>query len=356
MVREVNGRPFVSVVIPCLNEEASIRECLDSVISQSYPIDNLEIIVADGGSTDNTLNIISSFASSHPTASIRVINNPERIQAVGCNRAIAESCGEVIVRMDAHAHYRHDYIAECVSALAKTGAETVGGAQRAIWRTPFQRAMAATLESPLAVGGAAYRNPLREGFVDTVWLGAFRRSAFERIGLFDPRAVTNEDAELNHRIAQTGGKVFLSRDIVAHYYPRNSLRALARQYFRYGIGRARTSLKHRRLLSLRPLGPFGLVLTLLFLGLAALVSVEAETALVIVSSTYLASLALEASRIGIRRGLYLMPDAMAILATIHFAWGSGFLVGLIRYALRPDWKQEPVRLVSRHGDHGSTVS
>lgn len=339
--------PFVSIVIPCLNEEESIVACLASIVSQDYPLARMEILIADGGSTDGTLDAIAGFIALHSDASIRVIENPDRIQAAGCNRAISVSKGEVIVRMDAHAYYQTDYVTSCVTALAATGAALVGGAQRPAWRTPFQHAMAATLESPLAVGGAAYRSKTREGFVDTVWLGAFRRSALERVGLFDPRAATNEDAELNQRIAHAGGKIFLSRDIVAHYFPRNSIRALARQYFRYGIGRARTTLKHRQLQSWRPLAPMGLVLLLSSLGIAAAVFASAEPAFLLVVGAYLLLTLFESIRIGSRFGLALVPDVMAILPTIHLAWGAGFLTGMIRYAIRPDWSETPVRLSPR---------
>lgn len=344
----MEARPFVSIVVPCLNEEASISECLESILSQDYPLERFELLIADGGSTDGTVAAIHRFAARHPRLRVRVIANPERIQAAGCNRAIAESRGDVIVRMDAHAKYRSDYVTTCVDTLASTGAQIVGGAQRPAWRTPFQHALAATLESPLAVGGAAYRDPLREGFVDTVWLGAFRRSAFEMVGLFDERAVTNEDAELNYRVSQAGGRVFLSRDIVAHYYPRDCLRALGRQYFRYGVGRARTTLKHKRLQSPRPLAPAALVLAFAALSIAAWLSARGETALILACSAYLVLLVLEATRIALRRSIAILPDVIAILPTIHFAWGFGFLFGLLRYGFRPDWKREPARLATRH--------
>lgn len=341
------AQPFVSIVVPCLNEEDSIVPCLTSIVSQDYPTTRMEILIADGGSTDRTLEAIEQFMDSHRDVAIRVVDNPDRIQAAGCNRAILASKGEIIVRMDAHAYYRTDYVTSCVSALATSGAELVGGAQRPAWRTPFQRAMAAALDSPLAVGGAAYRSPLRDGFVDTVWLGAFRKSALQKVGLFDPRAATNEDAELNYRISRAGGRIYLSREIVAHYFPRNSIRALARQYFRYGIGRARTTLKHRRLQSWRPLAPLGLVLLLSSLGLAAIASAAAESALLLVISSYLLLVFIEGARMSLRYGMSLMPDVMVILPTIHLAWGTGFLTGLLRYLVKPDWSDTPVGLSPR---------
>ncbi len=345
---EMRAPPFVSIVVPCFNEAACIEECLDSILAQDYPAHRMEILIADGRSTDGTRDLIERHASAHPEACIKIVDNPDRIQAAGCNRAIEVSRGDIIIRMDAHAKYQPDYVKSCVDALMKSEAQIVGGAQRPVWRTPFQHAMIAALESPLAVGGAAYRNPNREGFVDTVWLGAFHRNAFENVGLFDPRAVTNEDAELNHRVARAGGKVYLSRDIVGYYYPRENLRALARQYFRYGSGRARTTLKHRRLQTLRPLPPVALVLGVLGLTIAASISPMVEPILATTLILYLSLLVFEATRIGLRHGLELTPDILAILPTIHFSWGTGFLYGLVRYAIRPDWDRTPMRLAQRY--------
>src|SRR2546428_5067522 len=245
--------PFVTIAIRCLNETAFIEACLRSVLDQDYARDRLEVLVADGMSVDGTRPLLARIAEADPR--IRVIDNPERIQAAGLNAILKLARGEVIVRMDTHCEYQRDYVRKCVETLARTGADNVGGAQRPRARTFFQKALCAALGSPLGLGGVKYRYPPKEGFVDTVFLGAFPRRVFETVGLYDPRAVTNEDAELNQRLLAAGGKVYLSRDIVVHYYPRASLPALARQYFRYGCGRARTLVKPRSLPSIRPTLP-----------------------------------------------------------------------------------------------------
>ena len=244
--------PLVTIAMPCLDEARFIEACLRSVQAQTYPSDRLEILVADGGSTDGTRDVLARLA--HQDARIRVIDNPDRVQAAGLNRILGEARGDVVVRMDVHCEYAPDYVEKCVEALERTGADDVGGAQRCLGRTPFEKAVCAALRSPLGVGGAAYRSADNEGFVDTVFLGAYKRSVFDRIGPWDPRAVTNEDAELNQRLVDAGGRIYLSRDIVVHYVPRGSLAAIARQYYRYGRGRARTLLKHRRFLT-DPAGP-----------------------------------------------------------------------------------------------------
>ena len=160
------------------------------------------------------------------------------------NEVIRQARGELIVRMDVHCEYAPSYVRACVDVMRRTGADNVGGAQRSRAETRFQRALTAALSSPLGVGGSAYRSAEKEGYVDTVFLGAFRRSVFESIGLYDEGAVTNEDAELNQRLLDAGGKIYLSPEIEVHYTPRDSLRKLAVQYFRYGKGRSRSVLKH----------------------------------------------------------------------------------------------------------------
>ncbi|PYQ11180.1 MAG: glycosyltransferase family 2 protein [Acidobacteria bacterium] len=327
----VSDRPFVTVAIPCLNERGFIEACIRGVLDQDYPADRLEILVADGGSGDGTRSILARLAAEHPR--LRVIDNPDRIQAAGLNASVKVARGEVIVRMDAHCEYQRDYLSRCVEALEATGADNVGGAQRAQARTFFQRALCAALRSPLGVGGARYRSAENEGFVDTVFLGAFRRRVFETVGLYDSRAVTNEDAELNQRLLAAGGRIYLSRDIVVHYYPRATLPALARQYFNYGRGRARSFLKHRTLPSLRPALPF-----FMLAAAAALLAIPSLRPLIPLSfALYALATGTEALRVGRRLGAATAALVWAIFPVLHVCHGLGFAAGLLRYAAGPDW-------------------
>jgi glycosyltransferase involved in cell wall biosynthesis len=320
------ARPLVTIAMPCLDEARFIEGCLRSVRAQTYPADRLEVLVADGGSTDGTRDILARLAGEDPR--IRVVDNPPRIQAAGLNRIIRASRGAVIVRMDVHAEYAPDYVERCVEVLGRTGADNVGGAQRCAAQTPFQKAVCAALGSPLGMGGAAYRDPSREGFVDTVFLGAFRRDVFDRIGLYDEGAVTNEDAEFNQRLVQAGGRIYLSRDIHVSYFPRETFPTLARQYYRYGFGRARTLLKHGRVLKLRPVLPF---LALVSGGVLLLVS--PSWAIVAVAFYALVTL-LEAVRVG--RGLSPAGIATAwlVFPVLQLSQAVGFGMGLAAQAGR----------------------
>jgi succinoglycan biosynthesis protein ExoA len=329
--------PFVTIAMPCLNEEAFIERCIASVRAQDYPADRLEILVADGGSTDQTREILARLSAAD--GRIRMIDNPDRIQAAGMNHMINTAQGDVIVRMDVHCEYATDYVRRCVEVLERTGADNAGGAQRARAKTWFQKALCAALESPAGVGGVKYRSPDNEGFVDTVFLGAFRRSVFDDVGLYDPRAVTNEDAELNQRIHDAGGKVYLSRDIVVHYYPRESFTALAKQYFKYGKGRARTLLKHGKLLSPRPAIPFLMVVS----GAALVATLAVQPFTPFVFGLYASLTLTEAIRVGRKAGPRAIPIVWAIFPVLHVSHGVGFAAGLAQYILRPDWPKEPER-------------
>jgi glycosyltransferase involved in cell wall biosynthesis len=324
--------PLVSLVVPCYQERDAIEACLATLFGQDYPPDRLEVLIAEGGSTDGTREILDRIAAGEPR--LRIVDNPARLQAPGMNAAIRASRGDVIVRMDAHCEYASDYVRRSVEVLLRTGADNVGGAQRMLPRTAFQKALAAALSSPFGAGGARYRSTDAEGFTDTVFLGAFRRRVFEEVGLFDPGAVTNEDAELNQRIREAGGRVYLSREVVVGYLPRRSLGKLALQYYRYGRGRARTLLKHRRLGVLRPAIPF-----LSLCAAAVLLAVPALRPVALPAFGLYALLLLTfAARAARGLGLAAVARLCAIFPVMQLAHAAGFAAGLARYAVRPDWR------------------
>jgi glycosyltransferase involved in cell wall biosynthesis len=327
----MTDRPFVTLVMPSYNEEHYIEECLNSLLQQDYPSDRLEILVADGGSQDKTREIIGRIATANPR--VRLLDNSaHRIQSFGMNLAIKESKGDFILVVDVHAEYAGNYVSKIVEVFETKGADAAGGAQRAKAHTAFQTALCAALGSPLGVGGAAYRSPDKEGWVDTVFPGAFRRTTLEKVGLYDTNAITNEDAELFQRILESGGKVYLSREVVVHYYPRKNLRLLAKQYFKYGDGRARTLLIHKKFPVLRPLIPFlSVVAGLLLLAVPPLWPIAPFA-----FGAYAAVTLLEAIRMGIKHGCPAsIPTIWAIFPTIHAAHGVGMLQGLVKYLLKP---------------------
>jgi len=326
--------PRVTIAMPAFNEENYIETCIASVQAQDYPRDLIEILVADGRSTDQTRAILARLTESDPR--IQMIDNPEKIQAAGLGQIVQQATGDVIVRMDVHCEYAPDYVRQCVAALERTGADNVGGAQRSKAKTFFQRALCAALASPLGTGGVKYRHEGTEGYVDTVFLGAFRRRVFETVGVWDPKAITNEDSELNQRILEAGGQIYLSKDIIVHYYPRDSFKKLAVQYFRYGKGRARTLLKLGKYPTLRPLGPF-----LMMSGLAATLIVPPLWPLApIAFATYALATGAEAIRVGKHLGAKAIPTVWAMFPALHGSHAAGFAAGLWQYLRNPDWSKE----------------
>jgi succinoglycan biosynthesis protein ExoA len=327
--------PRVTIAMPAYNEEHYIETCIASVQAQDYPPDLIEILVADGRSTDRTRAILARLSESDPR--IQMVDNPAKIQAAGLGLLVKQATGDVIVRMDVHCEYAPDYVRTCVEALERTGAENVGGAQRSKAKTFFQRALCAALTSPLGTGGVGYRNAESEGYVDTVFLGAFRRRVFETVGLWDPKAITNEDSELNQRILEAGGKIYLSKDIVVHYYPRDSFKKLATQYFRYGKGRARTLIKLGKFPTLRPAGPF-----LMMSGLASTLVLPILWPLAPVAfAAYALATGAEAVRVGKRLGPAAIPAVWAMFPVLHASHAAGFAAGLVQYLRNADWQTEP---------------
>ncbi len=339
------SNPRVTIAMPAYNEEAFIETCIASVQAQDYPAKLIEILVADGRSTDRTREIVDSLAARDPR--IKLIDNPERLQAAGLGEMVKQASGDVIVRMDVHCEYAPDYVRKCVETLERTGADNVGGAQRAKAKSLFQRTLCAALGSPLGTGGVKYRNEDGEGFVDTVFLGAFRRKIFETVGLWDPKAITNEDAELNQRILDNGGQIYLSRDIVVHYFPRATFKALAKQYYKYGRGRARTLLKLGSFPTLRPMIPF-----LMTAGATALVVTPPLWPVApVVFAAYALATGAEAVRVGRKLGVASVPMVWAMFPVLHVSHGVGFAAGLVQYLRTPDWPQKPERVAARKTAH-----
>jgi glycosyltransferase involved in cell wall biosynthesis len=331
-------QPRVTIAMPAYNEQRYIEACIASVQAQDYPRDLIEILVADGRSTDQTRDILARLAAVDPR--IRVVDNPARLQAAGLGMLVKQATGDIFVRMDVHCEYAPDYVRKCVETLERTGADNVGGAQRAKARSFFQRALCAALTSPLGVGGAKYRSADAEGFVDTVFLGAFRRRVFETVGIWDPGAITNEDAELNQRILDGGGQIYLSRDIVVHYFPRDSFQSLAKQYYKYGRGRARTLLKLGSFPNLRPVLPFAMVA-----GAAALVAIPPLWPIApLAFASYALASGAEAVRVGGTLGPLAIPLVWAMFPVLHVSHGTGFAAGLLQYLRKPDWVHEAERI------------
>lgn len=267
----------VTVIVPCRNESRYIEAFYRSVRAQVLPPHwTLELLIADGLSSDGTTEVLSRLSANDPN--IRCIDNPGRIVSTGLNRALALANGEVIVRMDVHTEYAPDYVAQCIAVLAETGADNVGGpwhAQPDVDAGPMQQAVAAAFQSRWVAGGALSRKLDHNGWVDTVYLGCWPKSTFRRFGGFDESLVRNQDDEHNLRLSLTGARIWQSSRILSVYRPRSSFLQVLRQYLQYGYWKPFVIRKHGQVASLRHLAPSIFVGLLALLGLAAIVGAPA---------------------------------------------------------------------------------
>jgi len=223
----------VSVVMPIYNESKYIAECIDSLLLQDYPLDDMEWIFVDGCSTDNTKEIISGYIEKYPGL-IRLLDNPNKTVPYAMNIGIKASRGKYIVRLDAHADYVSDYISKCVYYLDTTDADNVGGVIETKARSKMGGRIALMLSSKFGVGNSNFRTNGESGYVDTVPFGAFRREVFDRVGFYDERLTRNQDNEMNWRIRKNGGKIYMSRDIKLTYYCRDTIGSIARMAVQNG--------------------------------------------------------------------------------------------------------------------------
>lgn len=325
---------LVSILVPCRNEAGHLPAFVQAVLAQQLPAPlQLELIVADGRSDDGSAPWLQRWQAQEPR--LRLVDNPGRIVSTGLNAALAAARGEVVVRMDVHTDYAPDYVARCVQVLAETGADCVGGA----WQPVGDGAIARAFRSRFGSGGAASRQAGHSGWVDTVYLGAWRRDTLLALGGFDEHLVRNQDDELALRITRGGGRVWQDARIVSHYTPRSSLGALWRQFFQYGYWKVAVIAKHRLPASPRHLAPFGFVATLALLALAAPAWRPAAWALAALLGLYALALAvngLAACRAGGLLGSRALWSALqqavpvaAATACMQLAYGLGFGLGLI---------------------------
>lgn len=258
----------VSVIIPVLDEEKYIIGCLNSVLSQDYPRQKMEVLFVDGLSADRTREIISEYADKYEF--IHLLDNKKRIIPCALNIGIVSASGKYIVRMDAHTEYADNYISKCIEILKRTCAENVGGPVRARGKTKKQKAVAAAYHSKFALGSGGQYQEDYEGFVDTVFLGAYKKELVEKIGMYDEAMPRNEDDEFNMRIIKNGGRIYMSPTIQTIYYPRDSYIKLFWQYFGYGEGKIDVIRKHGRSTRLRQMIPLLFVLFLICGGISSL--------------------------------------------------------------------------------------
>ncbi|MFB6273386.1 MAG: glycosyltransferase family 2 protein [Salinibacter sp.] len=334
LLKNGEDRPRVSVVIPIRNEEEYLPQCLNSILRNDYPHEYMEILVVDGMSTDGSRAIVESYMKRYPY--IKLFDNPKIIQASAMNIGLLNAEGDIIIRMDAHTVYDSDYIRQCVYYLENTEAVNVGGAQRAVGTDFITEAIAITTTSPFGIGDARFRYSNQEEWVDTVYLGAWKKRDLEVIGGFNEDWAINEDYELNHRLRERIGQILLTPHIRSRYYVRSNIGSLARQYFRYGQWRVKTLVAYPESLRWRQLIPP--VLTLALAVSLILLAIIPNIALVLPASYVLISL-VASTYTAKSQGFRYIVVLPFLFMVVHLSWGIGFWSGLVAFGVpRLSWR------------------
>jgi glycosyltransferase involved in cell wall biosynthesis len=331
--------PKVSVIVPCYNEQSTIRLLLEALCEQTYPRAEMEVIVADGLSTDGTRGVITAFQQDVPDLSVHLVENPRRHIPSGLNRAIEASKGEIIIRVDGHAKPYPDYVAKCIAAHEAGRGDNVGG----VWEirpgaaTWIANSIAVAAAHPLGVGDALYRHARQAAEVDTVPFGSFRRSLVEQVGFFDESLLTNEDYEFNARIRKSGGKIWLDPSIRSVYFARSTLLDLIRQYWRYGFWKWRMVRRYPDTIRWRQALPPLFVLSLVSLAVLSIWFPFAGNLLGIELLLYFSMMILAGFRAAIQQQkTYLILGLPLAVLAMHTAWGSGFLWSMLTSSVHKD--------------------
>lgn len=324
--------PRVSIIVPCYNEQSTIRLMLDAFRAQTFPRDQMEVVISDGMSTDGTRDEILAFQRKFSDLEVCVVDNTDRSIPSGLNRAIEAARGEIIVRFDAHAKPYPDYVANCIKAHDAGQGDNIGG----VWeihpgaQTWTAKSIAAAASHPLGVGDAMYRLAATASEVDTVPFGSYRRTLIEKIGGYNESLLTNEDYEFNTRIRKAGGRVWLDPSIRSVYFARSTFMELIRQYWRYGFWKWRMLRSYPDTLRWRQALPPLFVLSLLGLVLLAAFVPFFRWVLAVEVFIYIFVLLLAGSHAALKyRKPFLLPGLPMAISIMHLAWGSGFLWSML---------------------------
>ncbi len=332
--------PFVSVIIPCYNEERFIGKVLENLLAQ-YDLERFEVVIVDGMSEDRTREVVNQFISEHNSAQIRLVDNPQRNIPTALNRGIANARGEIIVRMDAHSIPSTNYVRRAVEVLREGEAAIVGMPWRitASRDTVSARAIALAVSHRFGIGDAKYRlKAHKPEFVDTVPFGAFHKSLWQELDGFNEQLLANEDYDFFYRTRSLGKRILLDPTEHSIYFARPTLKDLAIQYARYGNWKAQMLKMHPRSIKLRQMIAPAFVLSILFLSLLGAFWSPALWLLLAILVAY-AGLAIlsafqqtrtENQQAGKENGLVLVGLIAIVFTVIHIAWGSSFLLSMLR--------------------------
>jgi glycosyltransferase involved in cell wall biosynthesis len=321
----------ISVVVPMLNEAHRVEGLVEDLASQRVDAE-VEVLVADGRSTDGSVELLEA-AAARAGLRLTVVDNPGRLVAHGLNACVDRAHGDLVVRLDCKSRYPADYLRACATAAEETAAWNVGGIVVPVGDTVRERAFACAMDSPF---GGIHRTletvPDGRRDVDSVYCGAFPRAVFDAVGHFDPAMGPDHDEEFNLRLRRAGGRIVMDPAIRAFYRPAPTFRELFGKYHDYGLHKVRVMRKHRAVVSARSLAPPAFVGSLALLAALGIGSPRARRLLGVEAGAYAACAATFAAAAVARRKepWPLLPAVAAALPTFHVAYGIGMLRGLVR--------------------------
>ncbi len=310
---------MITVVCPVYNEEKYIRNVLDFCIA-ALPAEK-ELMFIDGASTDETCEIIKQYACKYPN--IQLLHNEKRIVPFALNKAISEAKGDIIVRLDAHTDYSTDYFEKIIETFNSTNADIVGGPMRIAKGNAVQDAVGYATSTFFGVGNSSFHFEDFEGYTNTVYLGAWKKSIFSTTGLFDEVLKRNQDDEYHYRAKSMGFTIYQSPGIKLYYHPRNKFAKLFKQYYQYGLYKPVVLKKIRSGFSFRHLIPAIFVLYLISIPVLALVN---PVYIFIPLCIYILFNLIFS--FGSKKGFMQCLRISYAYFILHVAYGLGFLFGL----------------------------
>lgn len=330
--------PFISVILPIRNEEDKILSTLNSILSQNYESDKIEILISDGSSYDNTINIINNIANQNPR--IKIIKNNYKIVSTGFNLALNEAKGDIIIRMDGHCEITQNYIKKCYNLLKETDADIVGGVIETISTGLVGKAISIAQSSWFGVGGVKFRlsYPNKSSYVDTLAFGAHKRGIFAEVGGYDEEMVCNQDDEFNHRAIQSGKKIWMDPSIKTKYFSRSTFSRLFKQYFNYGLYKVRGIQKRGGIVSIYHLIPSTFIVALIF---TLIIGSALKLPWIAFSVGFLYLIFNLSASILATSSIRVIPLISLAFWTLHLAYGIGFIWGLIRFINK--WKDTELK-------------
>lgn len=327
---------MISVICPIYNEEIYIDKCIESILKQDYPKDDLEVLFVDGMSTDRTRRIIAQYAQIYPF--ILLLDNPKKIVPPAMNIGIKAAKGDIIIRLDAHAIYPENYFSELVRQLRKLGADNVGAICRTLPAddSPKCRAIAAALSSSFGMGNSYFRvGGDRVMQVDTVPFGCYWRKVFDKIGVYDDELVRNQDDELNGRLIKNGGKIYLLPNLVVDYFARNTIKKTGKMFYQYGLYKPLVNKKLGAPATIRQFFPVLFVVGLvcgLIVGL-----LNHYLLLIYLTVLFLYLLLAFISCIRMTNSIRQIFYQIIAYLTIHLNYGWGYLVGIYKIVMKKEF-------------------